>query len=282
MEQTNEQPHSIPNVPTRSNSVKTRPKSHPPQTDTPWCTSALLRVSKTTNDDYVWMSSYSFRLYLHSAPATVTIKHGIPSIRLYMSSDPKKGSPSCRGGMIPTVSPRHDHFRVATFAACDSFRLARGGGCRSSDGEHATGVARRYSDAAVGPNNAKRRAPTWMTSPIFPHASGKQQRQLSASARINASSVPAKKNALPTVKNHRLVPRRAEAGAAEVIAVVENRGLLVRGGAGVEAAGVLASAPLGALVVATGCLTRELERRTKLGAIVGSPLLSFATFCLLR
>lgn len=104
-----------------------------------------------------------------------------------------------------------------------------------------------------------------MTSPILPCTFGKEQHQLSSAGSMNASSAAVGKNATM---------------------VVENGGLLVRGGGGRGAEGVggsvLASAPLGALVVVTAYLTAELERRTKLGAVVGSPLLSFATFCLLR
>lgn len=164
--------------------------------------------------------------------------------------------------MIPTVSPHHhNHFRVETLAACGRFRLALAGGgrFRNSDGVHAIEVARRGSHDVDSPN-VKRAAPPWMTSPILPHAFGKQpQHQRStAASMMSTPCAPARKNAL---------------------AAVENDGLLVRGGGG---GGVVASAPLGALVVVTAYLTAALERRTKLGAIVGSPLLSFATFCLLR
>lgn len=100
-----------------------------------------------------------------------------------------------------------------------------------------------------------------MTSPILPGAlsGGQQRHHLMAASLNNALCAPARK---------------------DVIAAVENSGLLVRGGRG--GGDVIASAPLGALVVVTAYLTAELERRTKLGAVVGSPLLSFATFCLLR
>ena len=182
----------------------------------------------------------------------------------------------CRG-MVPTVSSHHHHhlhhhhhhhqyLRVEAFAASArlGFRLAGEGRCHnSSGGAQVIGAARRSSHSA-GPPNVKRTAPTWVTSPISQHDfSGKHQppQHLTAASINNALCAPARK---------------------DVIAVVENGGLLVRGGGGGGGGGVIASAPLGALVVVTAYLTADLERRTKLGAVVGSPLLSFSTFCLLR
>lgn len=52
--------------------------------------------------------------------------------------------------------------------------------------------------------------------------------------------------------------------------------LLVRGGA------VTAAAPLSALLFVTAGLSAVTERQTKTGALVGAPLLSFGTFCILR
>lgn len=164
--------------------------------------------------------------------------------------------------MTLAVSPHHyhhhHHFRVGAFAACGrlGLRFAGGGRCHnntSSGGAQAISVARRGSHG-VDPPNVTSTAPLWMTSPLFPRAFREQPLQRSTA---NALCASAGKN---------------------IIAAVENGGLLVRGGGG----GVVASAPLGALVVVTAYLTSELERRTKLGAIVGSPLLSFASFCLLR
>lgn len=57
-----------------------------------------------------------------------------------------------------------------------------------------------------------------------------------------------------------------------------NGGLLVRGGGGA----VIAGGPLGGVLFATALFSAVLERWTKAGAVVGAPLLSFATFCLLR
>lgn len=57
-----------------------------------------------------------------------------------------------------------------------------------------------------------------------------------------------------------------------------NGGLLVRGGG----AAVIAGGPLGVVLFATAFLSAVLERSTKAGAVVGAPLLSFATFCILR
>lgn len=54
--------------------------------------------------------------------------------------------------------------------------------------------------------------------------------------------------------------------------------LFVRGGG----AAVGAGGPLGGVLFATALLSAVLERWTKAGAVVGAPLLSFATFCVLR
>lgn len=60
-------------------------------------------------------------------------------------------------------------------------------------------------------------------------------------------------------------------------------GLLARGGALGTAAGSSLGAPsLGAALLATACVSTTLEQQTKAGAVVGAPLISFATFCLLR
>ena len=59
---------------------------------------------------------------------------------------------------------------------------------------------------------------------------------------------------------------------------VSNGGLLVRGG-GVA---TIAAGPLGGVLFVTAFLSAVLERSTKAGAVVGAPLLSFATFCILR
>lgn len=59
---------------------------------------------------------------------------------------------------------------------------------------------------------------------------------------------------------------------------VSNGGLMVRGGA----AAVSAGGPLGGVLFATAVLSAVLERSTKAGEVVGAPLLSFTTFCILR
>lgn len=64
----------------------------------------------------------------------------------------------------------------------------------------------------------------------------------------------------------------------DIATTVAHSGLLVRGGGGVAAAAV----PLGAMLLVTACVSAVLERRTKAGAVVGAPLLSFGTFCILR
>eukprot|EP00903_Cladosiphon_okamuranus_P019608 g18033.t1 len=56
-----------------------------------------------------------------------------------------------------------------------------------------------------------------------------------------------------------------------------NGGLVVRGGG----AAVITGGPLGGVLFATAFLSAVLERWTKAGAVVGAPLLSFATFCIL-
>lgn len=69
------------------------------------------------------------------------------------------------------------------------------------------------------------------------------------------------------------------AGVGEqVTATAAHGGLLVRGGG--EA--VIPMVALGAILFATACLSAVVERRTKAGAVVGAPLLSFGTFCALR
>ena len=78
-----------------------------------------------------------------------------------------------------------------------------------------------------------------------------------------------------------LVPNAGVGNKAEKI-LVENcqGGLLVRGGALGTAS--LGASPLGATLLAMACVSTMLEQRTKAGAVIGAPLISFATFCLLR
>lgn len=78
-----------------------------------------------------------------------------------------------------------------------------------------------------------------------------------------------------------LVPNAEVGNKAEKIPV-ENcqRGLLLRGGALGTAS--LGTSPLGVTLLATACASTMLEQRTKVGAVIGAPLISFATFCLLR
>lgn len=69
------------------------------------------------------------------------------------------------------------------------------------------------------------------------------------------------------------------AAVAFATTVTNNGMLLVRGGGG---GGIPASSPLCGVLLATACLSAVLERCTKAGAVVGAPLLSFGTFCILR
>lgn len=67
-------------------------------------------------------------------------------------------------------------------------------------------------------------------------------------------------------------------GNKAVTKAVNNGGLLVRGGGGAVSTG----GQLGGVLFATALFSAVLERSTKAGAVVGAPLLSFATFCILR
>ena len=87
-----------------------------------------------------------------------------------------------------------------------------------------------------------------------------------------------------------LIASRNAAGsiAGNIAKTVANRGLIARGGAGTAAvAGTVVTAPLGAapltaMLLATACMSTALEQRTRAGAVIGAPLLSFGIFCLLR
>lgn len=150
--------------------------------------------------------------------------------------------------MIPTLSPR---LGVETPAASLSFT---GGGVQNIRG-HAIYVAYRGFDTL--PTTKSMSMPTWMASPLVLVESSKQHL-----LPINASK------RAPGLGGPRLL-KAAATGVSD--------GLLVRGGAG-----AVTAAPLGATLFATACLSAVLERRTKAGAMVGAPLLSFGTFCFLR
>lgn len=82
-----------------------------------------------------------------------------------------------------------------------------------------------------------------------------------------------------TVSN--LVPNAEVGNRAEKIPMENCQGgLLLRGGALGTAS--LGTSPLGAALLAMACMSTMLEQRTKAGAVIGAPLISFATFCLLR
>lgn len=57
------------------------------------------------------------------------------------------------------------------------------------------------------------------------------------------------------------------------IATSANNGIFVRGGAAL---------PLSTALLTTACLATILEHRSKIGAVIGAPLLSFGVFCFLR
>lgn len=63
-----------------------------------------------------------------------------------------------------------------------------------------------------------------------------------------------------------------------IATTVAMRGGMLVGGGGVSTM----ATPIGAIILVTASLSAVLEQRTKVGAVVGSPLLSFGTFCVLR
>ena len=158
--------------------------------------------------------------------------------------------------MIPTLSPG---FGVDNFTA--SLRLARGGG----------GVHNRRENAIIMDHRGfnvlpMRNMPAWMSSPALMFTKSRHHHR-PMDACICASRLGG------TGLQHPL-PRRK----TTTVEGVRNGGLSVRGGAG----GVSPAGPLGAVLFATAFLSAILERQTKIGSVVGAPLVSFGTFCILR
>lgn len=122
-----------------------------------------------------------------------------------------------------------------------------GEGLQHGAGHAIVGVVYRGSSS-----RSTKRVPTWMTCPTSPFEFGKQLYSTTARAAKLGSKFSSR---------------------------VGHCGLLIRGGGG---GGSTAAAPLAAVLFATACISGVLERRTKAGAVVGAPLLSFGTFCLLR
>lgn len=152
--------------------------------------------------------------------------------------------------MIPMVSPR---FGLETSAASLSFTGGRALNVRGD------AIYMAYRDVDIPTTMSM---PTWMASPLEVLEKSKRRNLLmNASKRASGLGRPW----LPL-------------NSSKIVATGVSDGLLVRGGAGAVTAGPL----LGAALFATACLSAVLERWTKVGAVVGAPLLSFGTFCLIR
>lgn len=149
--------------------------------------------------------------------------------------------------MVPITSSR---FVVGSFTASLSLT-----GVVSNGRRKAINMAGRDVDLL-----SARSVPAWMRSPREMFTTGRRR---SMNASIHA----------PRLRVQGLLQHRHKT-AKRVI----NGGLLVRGGGGAVSAG----GPLGGVLFATAFLAAVLERSTKAGAVVGAPLLSFATFCILR
>lgn len=153
--------------------------------------------------------------------------------------------------MIPVISPRCGVEISATAS------LSLSGGSAQNVRGHAINMAYRGFDILPTTMNM----PTWMASPLIVSKTSKRH-HLSGNASKRAPGLGG--------------PRLLLYSSKTVTTGVSN-GLLVRGGGG-----AITAAPLGAVLLATACLSAVLERRTKAGAVVGAPLLSFGTFCILR
>lgn len=152
--------------------------------------------------------------------------------------------------MIPMVSPPF----IGVGCSAASLRVT-GGGVQHVLGD-TTNMAYRGLDIL----STKKAMPTWMASPLVVLKTSRRE------VWMNASKLP------PGLGGTGLPLNSSKTTATGV-----GDGLLVRGGAG-----SVTAVPLGAALFATACLSAVLERRTKAGAVVGAPLLSFGTFCVIR
>lgn len=151
--------------------------------------------------------------------------------------------------MIPMVSPRF----IGVESSAASLRVTGGGV------QHILGGATNMAYRGLDILSTTKGMPTWMASPLVVLKTSKRK------VSMNASKLPG------------LGGTGLPLNSSKTTATGVSDGLLVRGGA--EA---VTAAPLGAALFTTACLSAVLERRTKAGAVVGAPLLSFGTFCIIR
>jgi len=151
--------------------------------------------------------------------------------------------------MITTIPPR-----IGIESSAASLSLARGSVRHRPD----SAVTMDHGEFSTPPT---RSMPTWMRSPRLMVTKRRYHHQ--------------------PMDTRTCASRLGGTGLVRETAIaqgVRNGGLLVRGGGGsVSPAGLL-----GGVLFATAFLSAVLERQTKIGSVVGAPLLSFGTFCLLR